>query len=173
MYPEIKTIVFNELLFECRYWQGSQSPIVLLHGLSSTSMIWDLICPKLVDSFSCYAIDLRGHGNTSKPNSGYDFDSIITDVNHCIEMLGLKNVIFIGHSWGSNIALDYASRFKNVKQLILIDGGFIEFRAIPGIDWPLIKKFLTPPDVSKFKWNELVLKMKKNKPSNISIFILI
>tara|TARA_B100001750_G_scaffold152069_1_gene121862 strand:+ start:2676 stop:3554 length:879 start_codon:yes stop_codon:yes gene_type:complete len=169
MTPETKTIVFDELLFECRYWKGPKPAIVLLHGLSSTSMIWDLICPKLIDSFSCYAIDLRGHGNTSKPNTGYDFHTMIKDINHCIQMLGLNNFILIGHSWGGNLALNYASIFKNVDQLILIDGGFIEFSAIPGIDWPLIKKFLTPPDVSKFKWNELVLKMKKNQPPNISL----
>ena len=169
MAPEIKTIVFDKLLFECRYWKGPKPAIVLLHGLSSTSMIWDLICPKLIDSFSSYAIDLRGHGNTSKPNTGYDFHTIIKDINHCIEMLGLSNFILIGHSWGGNLALDYASKFKNVKQLILIDGGFIEFTAIPGINWPLIKKFLTPPDVSKLKWDELVLKMEKNERTNISL----
>ena len=41
MAPEIKTIVFDKLLFECRYWKGPKPAIVLLHGLSSTSMIWD------------------------------------------------------------------------------------------------------------------------------------
>ena len=54
---------------------------MLLHGLASTHRIWDLVAPLLAQDFSVVALDQRGHGESAKPDSGYDFGTVAADLN--------------------------------------------------------------------------------------------
>ena len=136
----------NGLKFHAIDWGGRGKWVVLLHGLASQSHIWDLVAPQLVDAFRVIAIDLRGHGLSDKPETGYDFASITGDLDHILTALEIERATVIGHSWGGNVAVQYAvDQPSRVSGLVLVDGGFLQ---IPDhVDWPTAEKMLEPPDL--------------------------
>jgi len=56
-----------------RDFGGAGRDLLLLHGLASTSHIFDLVAPRLTRGFRVVAYDQRGHGESSKPSSKYGF----------------------------------------------------------------------------------------------------
>ena len=86
---------------------GSGNPIVLLHGLASNLKIWDLVVPLLANDYHVVAVDQRGHGRSSKPTSGYEFESVVNDLHGFLQALNLVTPILVGHSWGADVVLEY------------------------------------------------------------------
>jgi pimeloyl-ACP methyl ester carboxylesterase len=118
--------------------------LLLLHGLASTSRIFDLIAPMLAKSFRVVAYDQRGHGESSKPKSGYGFGPLAADVQAVIRATGLERPILLGHSWGANVSLEYAVRHPHsVAGTILLDGGIVPIRR--WMDWQTARDALAPP----------------------------
>src|SRR5213593_3411532 len=106
-----------------REWPGEGPSILLLHGLASSSHIWDLVAPRLAPRFRVVAYDLRGHGLSGKPSSGYGFDRMVADAVAVIRALRLRKPVAVGHSWGANVALQLAvDRPRLVSRVVLIDG---------------------------------------------------
>lgn len=145
-------IFANNLSFHYRRWQPANPqpehpPVLLLHGLASSSYIWNLAAPLLAEQgYEVIALDQRGHGESEKPEHGYDFASILADDRAVVQELGLQRPIVIGHSWGAMAALEYAAApGADVSALILIDGATQQFSRRPG--WSLEKALveLAPP----------------------------
>jgi pimeloyl-ACP methyl ester carboxylesterase len=129
-----------------REWPGRGPSILLLHGLASSSHIWDLVAPRLAPRFRVVAYDQRGHGLSGKPSSGYGFDRLIADAAAVIRALGLKRPVVAGHSWGANVALQLAvSRPRLVSGDVLVDGGFLSMR--DRMDWRTARTMLAPPQL--------------------------
>jgi pimeloyl-ACP methyl ester carboxylesterase len=146
--PQEQFISANGLNFHLRDWGGHGDWIVCLHGLASQAHIWDLVAPRLSDSFRVIAIDQRGHGLSDKPDSGYDFATITSDLDAILNVLNASRdrTVLAGHSWGGNVALQYAVDHPDpVSGLVLVDGGFLEFG--DRFDWPTAEKFMEPPDL--------------------------
>ena len=144
--PQDRWTVANGLRMHYRDWGGSGQSIVLLHGLASTCHIWDLAAPILSEDFAVVALDQRGHGETDKPEYGYDFATVIEDLHRFVQSLGLPNPLVVGHSWGGDVALEYAVSHRGVpKGLCLVDGGTIEISARPGNTLERAKQEMAPP----------------------------
>ena len=136
----------NGLRFHALDWGGQGQWLVLLHGLASQAHIWDLVAPGLTDSFRVIAIDQRGHGLSDKPDNGYDFATITADLDATLDALNIAQAMMAGHSWGGNVALQYAVEHPDrVSGLVLIDGGFLQVG--DRLDWPTAEKLLEPPDL--------------------------
>ncbi|HVH53852.1 MAG TPA: alpha/beta fold hydrolase, partial [Actinomycetota bacterium] len=130
-----------------REWPGDGPSILLLHGLASSSHIWDLVAPRLAPRFRVVAYDQRGHGLSGKPSSGYGFDRLIADAVAVIRTLELERPEVVGHSWGANVALQLAvDRPLLVSSGVLIDGGFLSMR--DRMDWRTARTALAPPQLS-------------------------
>ena len=127
-----------------REWPGQGPSILLLHGLASSSHIWDLVAPRLSPRVVAY--DQRGHGLSGKPSSGYGFDRLIADADAMIRTLGLGRPVVVGHSWGANVALQIAvDRPRLVSGDVLVDGGFLSMR--DRMDWRTARTMLAPPQL--------------------------
>jgi pimeloyl-ACP methyl ester carboxylesterase len=129
-----------------REWPGGGPSLLLLHGLASSSHIWDLVGPRLAPRFRVVAYDQRGHGLSSKPSSGYGFDRLTADAEAVISVLDLERPVVVGHSWGGNVALQLAAdRPERVAGVVLIDGGFMSMRG--RMDWKTARTMLAPPEL--------------------------
>jgi pimeloyl-ACP methyl ester carboxylesterase len=127
-------------------WPGEGPSILLLHGLASSSHIWDLVAPRLAPRFRIVAYDQRGHGLSGKPSSGYGFGRLVADGATVIRTLGLGRPLVVGHSWGANVALQLAvERPTTVSGDVLVDGGFQSMR--DRIDWRTARTMLAPPQL--------------------------
>jgi len=125
--------------------------LVLLHGLASNQRIWDLVAPQLATRHRIYTYDQRGHGNSEKPNSGYDFKTITDDLHSFLNKLNITKPILIGHSWGANVAVNYASTYPHtLKGICLVDGGFIEISKIPENTLSKALISMAPPDFTNY-----------------------
>ena len=125
--PRDETVDIGGLKFHVRDWGGSGQAIVLLHGLASTCHIWDQVAPMLARDYAVVAMDQRGHGQSAKPDHGYHFASVGNDLMGLIEAKGLEHPIVVGHSWGADVAVEFAAAHDGVsKGICLVDGGMIE-----------------------------------------------
>ena len=142
------SVVVNGVDLRYWMWGGTGRPLVLLHGLASTHRIWDLVAPLLAQDFSVVALDQRGHGESAKPDSGYDFGTVAADLNGLFGELKIESPILVGHSWGANVALEYAATYQAaLSGLCLIDGGTIEIsNNFPSLE--VAKTEMAPPDFS-------------------------
>ncbi len=147
--PDDRVIQVGGLALHARVWSENGPPIVLMHGLASSSHIWDLVAPLLAPRFQVIAVDQRGHGQSDKPDVGYDLPTFVADLRGLIEALGLEQPTLVGHSWGGNLVLQYAVTYRDqVSHLAMVDGGFIEMQLREGLTWDVAEKQMAPPDIS-------------------------
>ena len=129
-----------------RDWGGSGRAVALVHGLASNCRIWDFVAPILSRRFRVVALDQRGHGRSFKPDGGYDFASVVADLDAFSDAVGLSRPVIAGHSWGADVALEYAvAHPRKTGGLVFVDGGSIEISRRS--DWTLedAKREMAPP----------------------------
>ena len=79
---------------------GQGEPLVLLHGWPQHWWCWRRVVPLLQDSYRLVVPDLRGHGWTDAPGTGYDKEQLATDLLGLLDALELPRVGLVGHDWG-------------------------------------------------------------------------
>ncbi len=142
----------SPLRLHYRDWGGRGRPLLLLHGLASNARIWDLTAPRLAGGFRVVALDQRGHGLSDKPDGSYAFDEVTGDLAALIAALGLVRPLVVGHSWGGNVALQFAANCPDdVCGLVLVDGGFLEISAFEGMTWERTQQLMAPPPLDGMK----------------------
>ena len=144
--PTDAHISVNGNSFHYRNWGGEGQAVVLVHGLASNCRIWDLVAPILSRQFRVVAIDQRGHGESFKPDAGYDFATVVSDLHGFIDALDISNPVIVGHSWGADVALEYAVAHPGLARgLCFVDGGSIEISARPGWTLEDARREMAPP----------------------------
>ena len=99
-------------------------PVIFLHGYTDSWKSWQLVLDRLPGSIRAYALDLRGHGGSDRPKSNYSMQEMSADVVALIRVLGLRNVMLVGHSMGSLIAREVLRTLPDrVSRLVLIGSG--------------------------------------------------
>jgi len=160
-----KTLTLDDLRFHYRDWNGYGWPILLMHGLSSTSHIWDLVAPLLSDAAQTVALDLRGHGRSDKPDCPYTFNEVGGDVVGVLDELHFEHPVLVGHSYGANVALWVAATHpERIGGLIMIDGGLTNMGAI---SWQDTLQRLTPPKLDGVPIDEFRERIIQNTPQGL------
>lgn len=88
---------------------GSGSPVLLLHGYPQTHAMWHAVAPVLARDHTVVAADLRGYGNSSKPESGedhagYSKRAMAQDQVEAMAALGFDSFAVVGHDRGGRVA---------------------------------------------------------------------
>jgi pimeloyl-ACP methyl ester carboxylesterase len=148
-------LFINQIRLHYLKWGEREGiPAVLLHGLASNAHIWDMVAPILVEAgLAPRAPDGRGHGLSDGPDGDYGFDTYLRDLAAFLETCQIERPLLVGHSWGANVALEYAARFPAGRLapagIVLVDGGMTQLDdAAPGKPrptWEEVEKRLTPP----------------------------
>jgi pimeloyl-ACP methyl ester carboxylesterase len=126
----------------------SASTAVLVHGLASSARLWDGVAARLVRAgHPTVAVDLRGHGESDAPDTGYDTATAADDLIALIPHVSEAPVLLAGQSWGGNVVLQVAGRRPDlVAGLALVDGGWIHL-AGRFDSWSDAEAQLTPSDI--------------------------
>ncbi len=107
---------------------GSGTPVYLLHGFAQTSHMWRPLIAALAAKHTVIAPDLRGFGQTTKAETGYDKKSMAQDVHALARALGHEKMGLVGHDIGLMVAYAYAAQYPaDVERLVLMDA------FIPGV----------------------------------------
>jgi pimeloyl-ACP methyl ester carboxylesterase len=84
------------------------APIVLIHCFSCAMDYWDGMLPALAADHRVVAVDLRGHGGSEKPASGYGVPEQAELVAEALRQLGVAEAAVVGHSLGGSVAVALA-----------------------------------------------------------------
>jgi pimeloyl-ACP methyl ester carboxylesterase len=106
--------------------ESEDIPIVCLHGLTCTKESFlPIFESELFDAHTLIAIDLLGHGESSKPKDfSYTMEDHAAIVLKVLEALGIEEHILLGHSMGGAIGL-LVSEQKKPLQLISVEGNLV------------------------------------------------
>jgi lipase len=108
------------------YWSGSGEPIVALHGLTASHLNFIGIAERLAGRRPLFALDLRGRGDSDKPEGPYGFTQHARDVAAAMRAMDLSATIIVGHSMGASVATALAAQEPGlVAGLVFIDGGYV------------------------------------------------
>ena len=108
---------------------GEGPPVLLLHGYPQTLAMWHLAAPLLAESFTVVAADLRGYGDSSKPDggrdhSGYSKRTMATDQVEVMRRLGFDSFAVVGHDRGGRVAhrmaLDHPQKITQFAVLDIV-----------------------------------------------------
>lgn len=102
---------------------GTGKPVVLIHGWPLSGASWEKQVPVLLASGRrVISYDRRGFGNSSKPTSGYDYDTFAEDLNKIILTLDLHNVMLVGFSMGGGEIARYLGKYgsKRVERVVFL-----------------------------------------------------
>ena len=105
-------------------WRGGAKGhvVVLVHGLTTPSEVWDGIAEGLADAgLRVLSYDLYGRGYSDRPPGRQDLDFFVGQLEALLDRLGLEEVTLFGYSMGGIIATDFAHRHPDrVRRLMLL-----------------------------------------------------
>ncbi|GAB3796031.1 alpha/beta hydrolase [Spirosoma humi] len=92
--------------------EKGQGPVTLLflHYFGGSALEWQSVMSALADQYRCIAVDLRGHGDSDAPETGYSVDNMADDIVGLINSSGIRDFVLIGHSMSGKVALALAAR---------------------------------------------------------------
>ena len=108
---------------------GKGSPVLLLHGIPETHVLWRKVAPVLAQNFTLVIADLRGYGDSSKPpggadHFGYSKRAMAQDQVEVMEHLGFLKFAVVGHDRGGRVAhrmaLDHSDRITRLAILDIV-----------------------------------------------------
>jgi haloacetate dehalogenase len=108
---------------------GQGPPLLLLHGNPETHVMWHKVAPRLATEFSVFAADLRGYGDSSKPEGGenhsnYSKRAMALDQLELMSHFGFEKFAVVGHDRGGRVghrmALDHPDRVTKFAVLDIV-----------------------------------------------------
>ena len=100
---------------------GEATPVLLVHGFGADLNSWMFTQPGLAESRRAVALDLPGHGGSTKVLDGADESSFAAVIDRALAALDIERCHLVGHSMGGAIALNFAGwQPERVASLTLI-----------------------------------------------------
>ncbi|MEO5594295.1 MAG: alpha/beta hydrolase [Chitinophagaceae bacterium] len=102
---------------------GKGQPVIFIHGWPSSREMWEYQLADVVNAgYRVIKYDRRGFGKSSKPWSGYDYDTLASDLSEIINQLNLEKVILVGFSMGGGEAVRYIANYgeNKIARIVLI-----------------------------------------------------
>ena len=106
----------------CKEW-GTGKPVLFLHSWAVHSDLWQYQMIDLSNQgIRCIAYDMRGHGRSSDPGSGYNFDNLADDLQTVIERFDLREACVVGHSVSCGVIVRYLLRHgsSRISRAVLV-----------------------------------------------------
>jgi pimeloyl-ACP methyl ester carboxylesterase/DNA-binding SARP family transcriptional activator len=120
--PLDELVPLREITMHVIEWPGQDPAVVYVHGSGMHALRFTAWGELLSPEVRVVAVDLRGHGYSDKPPSGYGVEDHVSDLLQLIEALELKKPIVLGHSLGGSIATFVAEAAANkIGGLVLLD----------------------------------------------------
>jgi haloacetate dehalogenase len=144
MVPLRQTLSLPDIQISYQEWNQGNVPLLLLHGLADHALVWSSLGDYLSEHYHIVAPDMRGHGESSKPDRGYTFTDAIADLEALMEHLGWSDAHVLGHSWTGKVALIWARQHpERLRSMILVDPIFVwKMPSVMKVTFPLLYRVL-------------------------------
>ena len=97
------------------------TPLVFLHGIADDGLCWPLLAEALADDYALYLVDLRGHGKSDAPSSGYTMTNMCDELAALTKQLKLEKPIMVGHSMGGILLLTLAGLHPELPGALILE----------------------------------------------------
>ena len=132
-------------------WPGAGAPVIGLHGITASYVNFVAIAEQLAGRRPLLAFDLRGRGESDKPDGPYGMSQHARDVAAAMRSFGLGPSVVVGHSMGAYVAAALAAEHPElVSALVLVDGG-LPLDLPPGIDPSQALDALLAPQMARLR----------------------
>ncbi|MGI8847023.1 MAG: alpha/beta fold hydrolase [Candidatus Dormibacteria bacterium] len=149
MEPVERRVDVGQVTLSTRERNGGRPALLALHGLASNARWWDLVGERLAPRYRVIAADLRGHGLSDRPATGYDTETVAADVRALCDRLDIGEFVVAGHSWGAAVALTLAAaELQRCRGCVCVDGGVGDLRSFFGSSWEEAQVRMRPPAMS-------------------------
>jgi pimeloyl-ACP methyl ester carboxylesterase len=101
------------------------TPVILLHGYTDSRQSYDLVLPLLPASWHVFAVTHRGHGDSSKPETGYGPEHFSEDLAAFLNAMQIESAVIVGHSMGSTVAQRFAIDHPLRTRALVLEGAFL------------------------------------------------
>src|SRR5436853_7090192 len=107
------------------YRQAGWGPVVvLIHGITGSSVTWEEVIEPLAEKYTVIAPDLIAHGESAKPRGDYSLGAYASGIRDLLQAIGHERVTVVGHSLGGGIAMQLAYQFpERCDRLVLVSSG--------------------------------------------------
>ncbi|WP_414576210.1 alpha/beta fold hydrolase [Anabaena sp. CCY 9402-a] len=143
--PVRKTLSTPDIQISYLEWNQGKEPLLLLHGLADHALVWSSLGDDLAANYHIVAPDMRGHGESSKPETDYTFESAIADLEALMDHLGWSSAHLVSHSWTGKLAAIWARvNPQRLRSMVLVDPIFIwKMPSILRLTFPLLYRYLS------------------------------
>jgi len=144
MTPIRKTLSTSDIQLSYLEWNQGQEPLILLHGMADHALVWSSLGDYLKSDYHIIAPDMRGHGESSKPEKDYTFKSAISDLEALMDKMEWSAAHIVSHSWTGKLAAIWARENPaRLKSITLVDPIFIwKMPSFLKIIFPLLYRVL-------------------------------
>lgn len=144
MMPVRQTLSKPDIQLSYLEWHQGREPLLLLHGLGDHALVWSSLGDYLKDDYHIVAPDMRGHGDSSKPDEDYSFESAIADLEALMDKLGWSKAHIVSHSWTGKLAAIWSRQNPaRLRSIVLVDPIFIwKIPSLFKITFPLLYRVL-------------------------------
>jgi aminoacrylate hydrolase len=118
----------------CYEIHGEGAPVLLLHGYAMYKEFWFTQIFDLAKFFKLLAIDFRSCGKSTHPIEPYKLDDVLEDLKGLLDYLGIEKAHFIGHSYGGMIAQNFAIKYPERLNKLILLATIPKFPDISGLD---------------------------------------
>lgn len=102
----------------------AEETTLLVHGLNRELHVWDSVAQRLAESRRVVCVDLRGHGKSDWAEEGYPVRAFAQDLIDLLEALGIDDIQYAAHSFGSIIGIVFAAEWTGrIRRLFLSECG--------------------------------------------------
>jgi pimeloyl-ACP methyl ester carboxylesterase len=129
-----KRIKVDQIELQIREYEHAGDAIIFLHFSGANLMMWQQIIPYFQDFYRLILVDLRGHGKSDKPDTGYHIDEMAGDIIGIMQHLQLERAHIVGSSLGAEVGLSIAANFPE-KVLSLVCDGALSSEYGPYSSW--------------------------------------
>jgi pimeloyl-ACP methyl ester carboxylesterase len=112
----------NQIELQIREYEQAGEAIIFLHFSGANLIMWQRIVPYFEDHYRLILVDLRGHGKSDKPETGYHMDEMARDIMGIIHHLKLERVHIVGSSLGAEVGLSLAANYPEKVISLVCDG---------------------------------------------------
>lgn len=104
--------------------QGSGEPLILIPYLTADHACYAFQVPEYAKHFTCFSLDLRGTGESDKPEGPYTTEILADDVAAFMQALGIQHAHVSGMSFGAGVGLWLAAKYPDRVQSLSLHGGW-------------------------------------------------
>lgn len=139
MRPDARSVSLpaGDVRLHAKVWEhpaATLPPLLVLHGIFESWRSFAGFAAGLAEDRTVYCLDLRGHGDSDRPDAGYRFADYAADVVALLDELGEPVVDLLGHSLGANVALFVAAaRPAALGRIVVVDPP-----VLLADDWPAV-----------------------------------